>query len=211
MQKAFLRPVVGLAQLHRRPSAVHTYGFKANCSCAQVSELLRMVLDKANSFGKSCYVLSADIKTAFQLLSHDAVQRALRRYEVPPLLRRCLLEELTGLRVKASLPGVDAPEGFIPYTRGGREGGVDTPTLFNITVEDALEDVVQKWKEEGGGFPLNDFHGVTQGSVSHAIWADNIWLVAPNLDEVLQHFYDVTSALRAAGFEWKAESLEVMA
>ena len=142
LQKAFLRPVVELMNEHRLASAVHVYGFRPGCSCALISELIRTTVHKASAFGMTCYIMSADIKRAFQGITHEWAQRAMIRFRVPAQLRIVLLEELTGLRCSAALPGTN-PSQYCPYTKGGREGGVGTPSLFNLLVEERLDDVVK--------------------------------------------------------------------
>eukprot|EP00973_Karenia_brevis_P077292 10735874-Karenia_brevis.AAC.1 len=46
--------------------------------------------------------------------------------------------------------------------------------------------------------------------ISHAIWADNVWLVSHSLEQVVNMFCDVTSALKGCGLHWKLESLECL-
>ena len=91
MQKVFLRPVVALMNEHRLASAVHVYGFRPQCSCAHMSELIRTVMLKAAAFGKKCYVMSADVKHAFHGISHQWAQRAMRHVQVPALIRKTFL------------------------------------------------------------------------------------------------------------------------
>ena len=78
---------------------------------------------------------------------------------VPAKLRRVILEELSGLEARATLPGADPWGQPWEYTRGGREGGVDTPSLFNMIMEERLEDIVEGWRTQGQGFPLDDVGG----------------------------------------------------
>ena len=121
LQKIFLRPVVGLMNEHRLASSVHVYGFRPQCSCVHVSELVRTVMLKAAAYGKKCYVMSADVKHAFQGISHQWAQRAMRHFQVPALIRKNMLEELSDLRCAAVLPG-RLPQTFalIPWGKGGR-------------------------------------------------------------------------------------------
>ena len=72
-QKVFLRPVMALVEEHRLASKVHTYGFRKHCSCAHIIELLRTLVLKANLYRKTLYILSCDVKGAFQGIQHDWV------------------------------------------------------------------------------------------------------------------------------------------
>ena len=105
----------------------------------------------------------------------------MRYFEVPALVRKTILEELSDLRCVAVLPGTDRSS-FCPYTRGGREGGVDTPSIFCLVVEERMDETVRDWNRRGVGFPLRDFDGVPRGYISHAVWADNIYMVADSIE-----------------------------
>eukprot|EP00974_Lingulodinium_polyedra_P007443 707313-Lingulodinium_polyedra.AAC.1 len=74
-----------------------------------------------------------------------------------------------------------------------------------------MEDLAHHWREQGQGFVLKDFDGNTEGMISHAVWADNIWLVSSRLDSVTDMFEKLTSAFDNIGFQWKESSLQIMA
>ena len=121
------------------------------------------------------------------------------------------MEELSELEARATLPGADPWGQPWEYTRGGREGGVDTPSLFNLIMEERMENIVEGWQARGQGFPLDDFRGVVANTISHAVWADNVWLISDTREGVLSMFREVTESIEEAGFEWKPSSLEMMA
>ena len=156
-----------------------------------ISELIRNVVHKADAFGMKCFVMSTDIRRAFQGISHEWAQRAMRRFQVPAHLRKVILEELAGLRCSASLPGA-TPSQYCPYSKGGREGGVDTPSLFNLLLEERLDEVVRGWTRDKVGFPLADFDGRAETYLSHAVWADNIYLFASSQKMLAKQFSNMS-------------------
>ena len=63
--------------------------------------------------------------------------------------------------------------------------------------------MVESWRAREAGFPLGDFDGNTTAVISHAIWADNVWLIARSRDQVYEMFSQVSYRLGDDGFEWK--------
>eukprot|EP00973_Karenia_brevis_P038358 5288047-Karenia_brevis.AAC.1 len=43
-----------------------------------------------------------------------------------------------------------------PFSRGGRQGGVETPSLFNLVVDFIMGALVKQWDEKGYGFQVED-------------------------------------------------------
>ncbi|CAK0804474.1 unnamed protein product, partial [Prorocentrum cordatum] len=93
---------------------------------------------------------------------------------------------------------------------GGKQGGVDTPDLFNSMVESALEPVIQSWRVRHFGFPFGD-EGEQGGYLNHLIWADNFIILAADIDQFESMAQELTSAMESIEFTWKESSLEVMA
>ena len=50
---------------------------------------------------------------------------------------------------------------------------METPELFNVFIEAAMDDLVVSWNERG-----MEMYFEAHGMVNHAIWADNIFLFA---------------------------------
>eukprot|EP00974_Lingulodinium_polyedra_P037850 3629692-Lingulodinium_polyedra.AAC.1 len=63
-----------------------------------------------------------------------------------------------------------------------------------------MEELVQHWKSTGQGYALKDFDGNIEGSISHVVWADNMWLVSSGLDAVVDMFVKLTAAFGEIGF-----------
>ena len=81
---------------------------------------------------------------------------------------------------------------------------MNTPELFNLILETALAPTITKWNNEGIGYRINGHEA------HHAIWADNIILIANTPEEAQRMINDVTQSIMDAEFEWKPTSLECM-
>ena len=57
----------------------------------------------------------------------------------------------------------------------------------------------------GSGFTLDDHHFVT-----HAVWADNFYLIAKSQAEAIVMANELTAVIYAKGFKWKPASLECL-
>lgn len=71
-----------------------------------------------------------------------------------------VLEELSFLRASVVLGAAPESRQF-EFSRGGREGGCDTPPLFNMMLEHALEAVARGWHSRSR--PLGGQHVLVCG------------------------------------------------
>ena len=101
--------------------------------------------------------------------------------------------------------------------KGGKQGGVETPDQWKITVEFILGPVIQAWTNMGLGFALTTEDGTLEALISHAIWCDNVVLFATSIGVMQKMVSDLDLAfgrIRDIGskryFEWKPSSLEYL-
>ena len=73
----------------------------------------------------------ADIRTAFDEMMHGVLEQTLLWH---PLVVFNILRELSFVRARMKVPGCDVSD-LYPFLRGGKQGGVDTPDLFNVVIE----------------------------------------------------------------------------
>ncbi len=90
------------------------------------------------------------------------------------------------------------------FNRGGRQGGPETPDMFNCIIEDILDGLVTTWQSRGWGAAL-DSH-----VVSHIVWADIVWVFSQCPKQLQSMLEELAQVVYAAGFCWKASSLEVL-
>ena len=102
------------------------------------------------------------------------------------------------------IPGAGCSQPF-NFLKGGKQGAVETPDIFNAMVETCLEPLVHSWVSRGFGFQLDSHF------VSHLIWCDNIFLFASQQDQLRQMTAELTDAIVQYGFTWKPSSLMCMA
>ena len=97
------------------------------------------------------------------------------------------------------------------FLKGGKQGGVDTPDLFNVVVEYLLENLIESWTRRKYGVVYAEASGThSEKRVNHLIWCDNIWILADDRDSLQIMITDLTAAIHAGGFTWKPSSSQVM-
>jgi hypothetical protein len=155
--------------------------------CTHVVDLLCQVLAQADRWGGAVVVASMDIVTAFDLIRHDCLAWSLLRRGVHPKAIAAILREYSGLRGTATIPGAGTTAPFA-MDMGGRQGGVDTPRELNCMVEAAMDSLLPTWRAAGYGVAL--LGSTTR--VTHAWWADNLFLVAQSWTELQTMINDIT-------------------
>ena len=104
------------------------------------------------------------------------MQTALLDQGLHPDLARAVLREVSGIQCSIELDGAGRSEQF-PLERGGKQGGVETPDVFNGMVQSLMAPVLASWAQRGFGFDLSDL-GEESTVLTHLVWADNILLFA---------------------------------
>ena len=110
-------------------------GFVPGHRAEEVTEGIRAIVARSAEWGQHApvYVWSGDVLTAFDLLSHDLIESAMRFHSIHPGLMATYFAELTGLEATASLQEVATAVPF-PFNRSGRQGGVETPWIWNMVM-----------------------------------------------------------------------------
>ena len=114
------------------------------------------------------------------------------------------LRELCGLKAVMTLPPAGTSNVF-DYSKGGKQGAVETPEIWNAVIDYLLEPVILSWRERNFGFELDS--GV---HISHAIWCDNIILFASSSAMLRTMIENISDALGDPCLYWKPSSLEVL-
>ena len=173
-----------------------------------VTGLVRQLLYLASSWGLPLLVACQDVQTAFDTMRHSDIASTLCNRGVKAYLVAGMMRELTGLHAFMSLPAAGVTRPF-DYSKGGKQGGVETPDQWNAVMDNMLEPLVVSWSMRKMGFCLQP-DGKDAIYFSHAVWADNIVLFAASLSMMQTMVHELTLSVTSRGFDWKASSLEVL-
>lgn len=148
LQKWYLRTLRPQLRSEIKPSAVLSFGFKPGMATSDITSIIREFLFNGDKWGHCVYVAAQDVLTAFDTVRHDKIRSCLLARGVSLGVVAAILQELTFLEGVMQVPGAGETE-YFPFTKGGRQGGVETPDIFNTTIEAALEDTVKRWGYSG--------------------------------------------------------------
>ena len=173
-----------------------------------VCGLVRQLLFLSNVWGLPLLVACQDVCTAFDTMSHDVIVDALLARGCSPQLACVCLRELTGIQAVATLPGAGTTQPFV-FEKGGKQGGAETPEVWNAVIDYLLEPLVNSWEERRMGFSLG--HSTTDFRIiTHAVWADNVVVFASDSVALQQMLSELAQAIAEGRFRWKPSSLEVL-
>ena len=139
-QKFYIRALQSAVRRERKPHETNILGYEPGRSTAGVTATLRQVLCKAAEWGVGAFVASAGVEGAFNGIKHDDVARALLPKGVHPESVCSLLCESCDLKVRIGLPGAPMSPAFL-YARGGRQGSVEGPDMWNQVLDNALREL----------------------------------------------------------------------
>ena len=89
------------------------------------------------------------------------------------------------------------------YARGARQGGVESPDMWNQVLDNALRELAGRWGTEGVG---------RCGQVlDHSCWADDLYAMAVTMNHLTRILEDMTNAIERLGMRWKEKSLTIVA
>ena len=180
VQKLFAKCALWLLEPQLREVRVQSLGFRAEVGTTFVHSTLRIILAKAAAFKLPLMLTNADVQTAFASITITELAVALSEMGACSTLQYALLDELMRLKAQASV--ADAPASCVfNFTKGGREGGSDTPLLWRVLLDWLLSPVIENWIEQKVGFRLVE-HGRALEETpvhSHMVWADNLFFFVP--------------------------------
>jgi len=174
LQKVYLAVVTKLVQYYAAPCHHIQYGCTAGKQTMEISELCRMVMQKSTRWGISLYIMRLDIHRAFDALRHSVIHDALIACECPSRLQFALLRDLSHCDISLNFQGTTW-EG-IPYNKGGKQGGSDTPEILKRVLDVALRRAKVRWDEKSLGADFGT-ESRTHGDhfyIDAAAWADDV-------------------------------------
>jgi len=97
----------------------------------------------------------------------------------------------------------------LPFSKGGRQGGVDTPGLWTRVLDLAITAARERWRNEGLGaaFPCSLDSSYIFDCL---VWADDIIIVFESILNARQMFAILEEEIAKIGVTWKPSSLEML-
>jgi hypothetical protein len=210
LQKLFLATCSRLLADHSRPVSAGQLGFQAGRQTMEVSEAIRVSFQKAKEWGLDMTVLKLDVHRAFDSMSHELIAGALNDAQCPPRLVHSFLRELYDTTL--DLHFSDFVWGPISYSRGGRQGGAETPELWCRFLDRAIVKAVQIWKDRGLGLRFPDVPHLDWPGFYHPFigWADDLFVCGSSESECFMMWEVLSKCIFELGLSWKPSSLQLL-
>eukprot|EP00969_Alexandrium_andersonii_P361825 15458407-Alexandrium_andersonii.AAC.1 len=96
----------------------------------------KLCVQKGQEYGVPVAMLKADIKKAFDSLSHKSLACALLQRGVPGVVVSALLVEMRECRLSFSVPGQSSQVSGVQMSRGVRQGASSSPMIWAITLDE---------------------------------------------------------------------------
>jgi Reverse transcriptase (RNA-dependent DNA polymerase) len=123
-------------------SSDHQFGFKKHVGCSNAIYAIRKTIDFFVSRGSTVNICSLDLSKAFDKINHYSLFSKLMTLNIPikfiDTLQCWYSKVLTCVRWESSYSE------FVKLSCGVRQGGVLSPFLFAVVVDDIIADVVGK-------------------------------------------------------------------
>jgi len=145
-------------------------------------------------------IFRGDVYKAFDSMSREVLARTLAEAGTAPEVTALVLQELL-CEVDIHLGGVEARN--VPYNSGGKQGGCSTPALWRRYLDAAVGKRLVELQHAGVGFTFV-VDGV-EHCCNHFIFADDVWLLAPDFDTLQLLLTETTAGLHRTGLQWKQD------
>jgi hypothetical protein len=213
LQKVFLATVVRLCEPLCRPLSHNLYGFREGHQTSEVAEAVRLAAAKKHRHGENMFALKADVARAFDNLKHDVIMDSLVQAEAPWQYVYVIMLELCGTKLDIAFQ----QEVFsgLQYSKGGKQGGTETPPVWNRVFDGVVRKSVLRWHalDVALDFDMAGFADVETFAkcvLDILVWADDCVLCSKSLTGLKTMFTIMTEELQAVGLGWKAKSLELL-
>ena len=122
----------------RFPFSKYQFAYQAGLSTTTALHELVSRVEQVFYQGRYALGIFIDVEGAFSEVPTEAMDRGMVRFKTPEVIRRWVLKALYTRRVAADSQGVSRT---VAVTRGTAQGGVLSPTIWNMTIDGLLAEL----------------------------------------------------------------------
>ena len=155
--------------------AEEQYGFIRGRGCADAVHILRAIIEKSAEWGEQLWVATLDVEKAFDRVHHANLFESLVDGKVDASIIGALRRLYANMRASVVLGDGQESRG-VNVQRGVRQGDPLSPLLFNLILNQVLEEVRTIWETRGYG--TNVGSTLRGRRLTHVAFADDMTLVS---------------------------------
>ena len=186
--------------------AAEQFGFRKGRGCTDAVHTLQLLMEKSAEWGEPLFMAASDVEKAFGLVHHADLFAAALRCGIGARLVATLKSFYADLHAKVFLWDGAESRSF-GVQRGVRQGDPLSTLLFNLVLNEVLEEVRTTWDRRGYGAEA----GSTLGKVrlTHVAFADDCTLVARSWLSLQRMILHLRHALQQRGLSLHPSKCQV--
>jgi hypothetical protein len=171
-----------------------------------------MVVEKSAEWGEPLFMAALDVEKAFDRVHHADLFKALLGCGAGMRLCATLKSFYAEMRAQVSLwPGAESRT--FAVQRGVRQGDPLSTLLFNLVLNEVLEEVRSIWDKRGYGTVVGTESGdrTNRGRLTHVAFADDCTLIARSWTSLKRMILHLRDALGKRGLNLHPNKCQVQA
>ena len=182
------------------------YGFRSGRGCSDAVHVLRTVVEKSSEWGESLFMATLDAEKAFDRVHHADIFAALLRCCVGARMVSTLQHLYADLQAKVFL-WAGAESRSFSIQRGVRQGDPLSTLLFNLVLNEILEETRVTWERRGYGTEVG--RDMTGPRLTHVAFADDCTLIARSWTSMKRMILSLRDALQRRGLSLHPSKCQV--
>ena len=184
-----LEPILDAHQTPDQAGSRHDYSTEGHLYT------MTLLHEKSYEWQLDLWIATIDFKKAFDTVDHNQLWQALSHQNVPePYIN--LLKSLYSNQV--ATVKTDRVSKNFNIERGVKQGDPLSSLLFNAALEDLFKQIKHKWRSKAFGIQLGH---TTDSRLTNLRFADDVVLLAPNLQQPTTMLQDLDGNARDYGLE----------
>ena len=133
----------------------------------------------------------------------------MKEMNIAPVLAGAILREQIGGKYDVCFQETRISD--IPFDRSIKQGGKESPSLFNLMMKSVFRTMQKEWKNLRMEIKMRGSEADHEEErVSHVIFTDNCYLFAETKSQMLKMIGDATENLKKRGLDWKEDKMELI-
>lgn len=178
-------------------------GFRKGRSIQDHIFTIKQLTEKFMEKNEEFYMAFIDLEKAFDSVPINIVEDSMMRRNVPPMLIRAIMSLLKDGTCCVRTDNMQSA--IFPTNEGLRQGGVLSPDLFNLAIDDVIKEVNTKISKLHVGY-----RNLVAVWISECAFADDVGIFARNKEQLQQNLIVWNEALKARNLKINENKTKIM-